>query len=305
MVKRVLITGANKGIGFAISRRCLLDHDDTVVILGSRSIERGEAAIETLAAENAAWRERLVLLELDTASDESVAAAKTTLVKELGGEEQGGLYAICNNAGIAGGELSDIFNVNLRGPRRVDAAFLPLLDQEHGRIVQVSSGAASQCVQKCSDERRAFFGEAGQPHSWASIEGVADEAEALGVAKFGEAGLGAALGGYGLSKALLNCYTIHLAAQHPKLRVNACSPGMIKTDIIDQMVPWFVPSFVVGIIARNVMGALPPDQGTVAPMKLLFGDCASGQYYGSDGLRSPLDRYRSPGTPAYEGPESD
>ena len=50
MVKRVLITGANKGIGFAISRRCLLDHEDTVVILGSRSIERGKAAIEALDA---------------------------------------------------------------------------------------------------------------------------------------------------------------------------------------------------------------------------------------------------------------
>ena len=62
MVKRVLITGANKGIGFAISRRCLLDYDDTVAILGSRSIERGEAAIEALAAENAAWRDRVLLL---------------------------------------------------------------------------------------------------------------------------------------------------------------------------------------------------------------------------------------------------
>jgi hypothetical protein len=25
-----------------------------------------------------------------------------------------------------------------------------------------------------------------------------------------------------------------------------------------------------------------------------------GLYYGSDGLRSPLDKYRAPGTPAYE-----
>lgn len=27
----------------------------------------------------------------------------------------------------------------------------------------------------------------------------------------------------------------------------------------------------------------------------------SGRYYGSDGLRSPLDRYRSPGDPPYQG----
>jgi len=28
----------------------------------------------------------------------------------------------------------------------------------------------------------------------------------------------------------------------------------------------------------------------------------SSRYYGSDGLRSPLDRYRSPGDPEYTGP---
>jgi NAD(P)-dependent dehydrogenase (short-subunit alcohol dehydrogenase family) len=299
-MRRVLITGANKGIGLAISRRCLLDHEDTFVVLGSRSVERGKAAIETLVAENSTWRGRLVLLEIDTSSDSSVESASKALAAELGSGQ--GLYAICNNAGIAGGELADIFNTNLLGPRRVDSAFLPLLDKQVGRIVQISSGSASQCVQKCSPARQAFFGDAAQPQAWESIEGLMSEAEGCGVAKFEEHGLGAALGGYGLSKALLNCYTVHLAAQHPNLTVNACSPGMIQTDIVDQMVPWFVPSFVTGLLARTMMGALPPDRGTVAPMKLLFGEVqGSGHYYGSDGLRSPLDRYRSPGSPEYEG----
>ena len=44
MVRRILITGANKGIGFAIANRCLQDHSDTHVILGCRSVARGEAA---------------------------------------------------------------------------------------------------------------------------------------------------------------------------------------------------------------------------------------------------------------------
>ena len=33
MVRRVLITGANKGIGLAVARRCLLDQEDTHVVL--------------------------------------------------------------------------------------------------------------------------------------------------------------------------------------------------------------------------------------------------------------------------------
>jgi carbonyl reductase 1 len=35
---------------------------------------------------------------------------------------------------------------------------------------------------------------------------------------------------------------------------------------------------------------------------LLFGELeGNGRYYGSDGLRSPLDRYRAPGSEAFDG----
>jgi hypothetical protein len=45
-----------------------------------------------------------------------------------------------------------------------------------------------------------------------------------------------------------------------------------------------------------------PREGTVAPMHLLFGELeGNGHYYGSDALRSPLDRYRAPGSPAHTG----
>jgi carbonyl reductase 1 len=37
-------------------------------------------------------------------------------------------------------------------------------------------------------------------------------------------------------------------------------------------------------------------------MFLLFDESGgSGRYYGSDGVRSPLDRYRAPGSPPFEG----
>ena len=54
------------------------------------------------------------------------------------------------------------------------------------------------------------------------------------------------------------------------------------------------------------MGATnPPEKGTIAPYFCLFGDVpfgpeVNGRYYGSDGVRSPLDRYRGPGDPAYD-----
>ena len=49
---------------------------------------------------------------------------------------------------------------------------------------------------------------------------------------------------------------------------------------------------------------LTPEQGTVSLMRCLFGDVVSGNYYGSDGLRSPLTVTRDPGTPEYEGEEN-
>ena len=48
----------------------------------------------------------------------------------------------------------------------------------------------------------------------------------------------------------------------------------------------------------------PPDAGAAAPVFLAMSDDvrSSGWYYGSDCQRSPLDKYRSPGDPPYQGP---
>jgi len=217
------------------------------------------------------------------------------------------LYAVCNNAGIAGVEdIKELFNVNVRGPKRVTDAFLPLLDQKEGRVVMISSGAASQCVEKCSEERRQFFTD--QSVTWAQCEAVVDQAETFFTAEdFTAAGCSGNMGGYGLSKALLNSYTIACAREHPHLSVNACSPGMINTDLVQNFAPRWFPASVTSWLAWLVVGAKSPDEGTVAPMHLLFGDIpeAHGWYFGSDAKRSPLDKYRAPGTPPYEPSDLD
>jgi hypothetical protein len=53
-------------------------------------------------------------------------------------------------------------------------------------------------------------------------------------------------------------------------------------------------------------GAKDPIESTVAAMFLLFEashEQSSGFYFGSDGKRSPMHKYRSPGTPEYDGSE--
>jgi hypothetical protein len=81
-----------------------------------------------------------------------------------------------------------------------------------------------------------------------------------------------------------------LAREHPSLHVNACTPGFIATD----MTRHYAESQGK---APAELGMKSPAEGARAPMHLLFGALeGNGNYYGSDAKRSPLDRYRAPGS---------
>jgi NAD(P)-dependent dehydrogenase (short-subunit alcohol dehydrogenase family) len=100
---------------------------------------------------------------------------------------------------------------------------------------------------------------------------------------------------YGLSKACANTYTLIAAREHPGLHINACTPGFIETDLTR-------PYADAKGLAPADMGMKPPAEGTRSTMHLLFGELeGNGRYYGSDAVRSPMDRYRAPGDPPYTG----
>ncbi|WP_033215636.1 SDR family NAD(P)-dependent oxidoreductase, partial [Kitasatospora phosalacinea] len=114
----VLVTGANKGLGYETARR--LGESGWTVFLGSRDEERGRAAVEKLAAEGA----DAVLVPLDVTSDESVAGA-LRLVRE----HTDRLDVLVNNAGTPGRivppadstaeEVHGAFDTNVYGAIRV------------------------------------------------------------------------------------------------------------------------------------------------------------------------------------------
>ena len=160
-----------------------------------------------------------------TWDDASVEAAATAWREKHEGRS---LYAICNNAGIATGSRAEILNVNTLGPKRVFDAFGCFL-KDGSRVVQISSGAASRAVMACSEARKPFFTK--KDVTWEDINAIVEDASNESVT-LEERGYGTSIGVYGLSKALLNCYTIQLAREHPEISVNSCSPGMILTDII-------------------------------------------------------------------------
>lgn len=290
-MRSIVVTGANKGIGLALAREILRQHEDTFVWLGSRSAERGREAVAGLIAENRAWADRLRLLELDVTSDASVARA----VAEVAARGTP-LHGLVNNSGIGatGGTLATVLDVNTLGIHRVSTAFVPLLDRAGGRIVNITSASGPSFVSRCSPAWQKFFVDPNV--EWTQLEAFIGECLALGDDKAAFAAKGLDEGEpYGLSKACANSYTMFLARTHPSLRVNACTPGFIATDMTR---PYARSSGKT----PEELGMKPPVAGTVAPMFLLFGQPeGNGRYYGSDAKRSPLDRYRSPGSEPYTG----
>ena len=125
MTKRILITGANGGIGRA-----------TIAALR----ERG-ASVMGLDVEAADG-----VVAADLRDVESVERAVAQAILALGG-----LDVLVNNAGVGGSDAAGlppdehalaVLDVNLLGAWRASAAALPVLLKSRGRVVNVASGLA-------------------------------------------------------------------------------------------------------------------------------------------------------------------
>ncbi len=293
-MQRVLVSGANKGIGLAIASAILNRDEDTYLLLGSRSEARGEQARDGLIKKNPQWADRIHVVPLDVTDDSSVTAAAKSVAKRYQ-DESTPLYGIVNNAGIGFGvgSLVDTFQVNTYGVRRVSEAFLPLLNSE-GRVVNITSASGPIFVSECSQARQEFFLD--PQVEWASLDALMKECVPLDGDSdaFAARGLGSG-NNYGLSKACANSYTLLLARENPSLTVSACTPGYIETDL--------TRAYAAAnnrVVAD--MGMKQPAEGTKSAIHTLFEALAqSGAYFGSDAKRSPMDRYRGPGEPEYTG----
>ena len=73
-------------------------------------------------------------------------------VKAALGEQK--LFGLVNNAGTGLGHGTgdkDLLNTNVHGPKRVCDSFIPLMDSEKGRIVNMGSGAGPGFVKNIND----------------------------------------------------------------------------------------------------------------------------------------------------------
>ena len=226
------------------------------------------------------------VVQLDVCSEESIQGVVNHLTAKGIGKDIF-LYALVNNAGVNWKTGQDnpetMMATNFYGPKNVTDALKGMLNPREGRIVNVSSGAASMWLRDQDDATKELFT---NPHTtWEDLNGAVKANVAAKNFKKGH--LGHSFMGYGLSKAALTALTAMYAQLLPGLTITSLSPGFVDTNM------------TAGYGAK-----LSPEEGCKSTLKCLFGDVESGFYYGSDGLRSPLTISRDPGAPEYQGEDN-
>ena len=151
-----------------------------------------------------------MFFEVSKTSIELVIPISLKVKDALGNQK---LFGLVNNAGTGLGHGvtdKDVVNTNFYGPKRVCDQFIPLMDQKAGRIVNIGSGGGPSFVKKISDvavKKQMCSAST----TWAELEVIMKRF--LDGDNFG----GGAC--YGMSKAGLTVYTMHLAAQYPDIKV--------------------------------------------------------------------------------------
>lgn len=200
-MKTILITGANKGIGFETAKQLAqLGHR---VFLGSRDKKQGQAAIEALKKLGLLTVE---LVEIDVSNIHSIQQARQTLEAKIDG-----LDVLINNAGIAGDlpqnistgsmdNLRKVFDTNFFGAVQTTQQFIPLLKKSARPIIlNVSSELGSLTMHSSPD----------RTPNWVNFDA------------------------YACSKAALNAFTLVLSNElkNNNIRVNSVTPGYTATDL--------------------------------------------------------------------------
>jgi NAD(P)-dependent dehydrogenase (short-subunit alcohol dehydrogenase family) len=189
--KTVLITGANKGIGYEVARQ--LAGKEFHVFIGARNQGAGRKAADEIAKGGG----KATFLEIDVADNASVTGAAREFAKAADH-----LDVLVNNAGIIVDgdngilEISDellrkTLETNALGALRVTRAFVPLLRKSRApRVINVSSGGGQLT---------------GGADGWSPA--------------------------YCISKTALNGVTSQLGTVLPKFAVNSVCPGWVRTDM--------------------------------------------------------------------------
>ncbi|KAG7453983.1 hypothetical protein MATL_G00264200 [Megalops atlanticus] len=249
--KVALVTGSNKGIGFAVVR-ALCQHFTGDVYLSARDVGRGTAAVGSLRTEGL----NPFFQQLDITDPVSVRAAH-----DFFKDKYGGLDVLINNAGIAfkvadttpfGIQAEVTLKTNFFATRDMCNEFIPII-KPGGRVVNVSSVMSSIALKQCSPELQARFrsNDITEEELVGLMERFVREAQSGVHTQTGWPSMA-----YGVSKigvtVLSRIQAWRLQKERPvdKILLNACCPGWVRTDM------------------AGPRATKSPDEGAVTPVYL-------------------------------------
>uniref|UniRef100_A0A914DM86 carbonyl reductase (NADPH) n=1 Tax=Acrobeloides nanus TaxID=290746 RepID=A0A914DM86_9BILA len=273
MTKIFVVTGSNKGIGYAIVKGLSEKVPNAVIYLTARNPSLGEASLAKIESESMGKQVAEVKFhQLDVTNDESC-----TRLAEYLKSTHGGLDVLVNNAGISGNykdlyipldpidkEAEEVLGVNYYGTKRITNALLPLI-RPGGRIVNLCSLMGvmdgSGYMAKSGAYGEKYKQKFKSPQISVNdvdkfvedyIRLTKEEARTGQPKRKQEDFLEGPWAAYSVSKAADIAFTIALskAVKEKNITVNGCCPGYVATDI------------------NNHSGPLTTDQGAETPIYL-------------------------------------
>lgn len=245
--KIAVVTGSNKGIGFAIVK-ALCSKFDGDVLLTARDVTRGQNAVKELEKEGLKPKFHM----LDISSIESIKNLASYLK-----DQYGGLDVLVNNAAIAykvadptpfSEQAEDTIRVNFFDTLNVCHELFPLL-KPHARVVNITSSCGKLSLIPHKDLQQRFLAETlSESELCELMKEFVSDAKA-GVHENNGWGTSA----YVVSKVGMNALTFmqhlkFLKDSRADIVVNAVHPGYVDTDM------------------SSHKGPLTPDQGAIAPV---------------------------------------
>jgi carbonyl reductase 1 len=268
--KVAVVTGGNKGIGYAIVQG-LCEKFDGDVYLTSRDVPRGQAAVDSLKSLGF----NPLFHQLDVTNQESVDKFRDYLATK-----HGGIDVLVNNAAInfqgvskepASVKAKETIRTNYYGTLWLCNALFPLLRQ-NGRVVNLSSSAGHLSHIR-GDDLKAKFNDKNI---------TVDELNKLMDAYVRDAAEGKEetwaappYPSYIVSKVGLSCLTqiqqklFDAEKPNRNISVNSVHPGFIETDLTSEM-------------RTTVPGAGSLEEGARAPLFLALESTVKGKYVWKD-----------------------
>ena len=237
----ILVTGANKGIGYETAKQLAHLLPNATILLGTRTLDNGKAAISKMRSDNdnptttttATALDNIHPIVIDVVDSKTIQKA-VEYVKSTYGR----LDILIQNSGISnvsGNGLDEtVLDVNVDGARAAIEGFLPIIPTTSGLIILVSSTVGTYAAHTLPVELQQVLLREPASMTWPQLQSLRDDWLAWvhnKPSRYNWTPHTEIVGHYQMSKTLVNSYALMQATTHPTPKLVLVCPGFCATDL--------------------------------------------------------------------------